>query len=71
VLVKEEGPLWRVSIRSKKGTSAQNLAVSVFHGGGHENAAGGKIIPGEDYARSRGVRTYLEKVLNDYLSHEA
>ena len=71
VLIKEEGPLWRVSIRSKKGTSAQNLAVSVFHGGGHENAAGGKIIPGEDYARSKGVRTYLEKVLNDYLSHEA
>ena len=71
VLVKEEGPLWRVSIRSKKGTSAQNLAVSVFHGGGHENAAGGKIIPGEDYSRSRGIRTYLEKVLNDYLSHEA
>jgi phosphoesterase RecJ-like protein len=68
VLVKEEGPIWRVSIRSKKGTSAQKLAQSVFHGGGHENAAGGKIIPGEDYARSRSVRAYLERVLNEYLS---
>lgn len=68
VLVKEDGPLWRVSIRSKRGTSAQQLAMTVFHGGGHENAAGGKIIPGEDYARSRGVRAYLERVLNEYLS---
>ena len=67
VLVKEDGPNWRVSIRSKRGTSAQKLAQGVFHGGGHENAAGGKIIPGEDYARSRGVRSYLEKVLNEYL----
>jgi phosphoesterase RecJ-like protein len=68
VLVKEDGPVWRVSIRSKKGTSAQQLAMTVFHGGGHENAAGGKIIPGEDYAHSRSVRAYLERVLNDYLS---
>ena len=67
VLVKEDDPNWRVSIRSKRGTSAQKLAQGVFHGGGHENAAGGKIIPGEDYARSRGVRSYLEKVLNEYL----
>jgi phosphoesterase RecJ-like protein len=68
VLVKEDGPVWRVSIRSKRGTSAQKLALSVFHGGGHENAAGGKIIPGEDYPRSRSVKAYLERVLNEYLS---
>lgn len=68
VLVKEDGPFWRVSIRSKKGTSAQKLAQLCFHGGGHENAAGGKIIPGQDFARSRGLRSYLERILNDYLS---
>ena len=68
VLVKEDGPFWRVSIRSKKGTSAQKLAQSCFHGGGNENAAGGKILPGQDFARSRGLRSYLEKILNDYLS---
>lgn len=68
VLVKEDGPLWRVSIRSKRGTSAQKLAQGFFHGGGHENAAGGKIIPGEDYARSRSVKAYLERLLNEYLS---
>ena len=68
VLVKEDGPFWRVSIPSKKGTSAQKLAQLCFHGGGHENAAGGKIIPGQDFARSRGLRSYLERILNDYLS---
>jgi len=68
VLVKEDGPFWRVSIRSKKGTSAQKLAQLRFHGGGHENAAGGKILPGQDFARSRSLRSYLERILNDYLS---
>ena len=67
VLVKEDGQYWRVSIRSKKGTSAQNLAMRYFHGGGHENAAGGKIFPGQDYVRSEGIRSYLERILNEYL----
>ena len=68
VLVKEEGPLWRVSIRSKRGTSAQNLAQRFFHGGGHENASGGKILPGKDFVRAEGIGPYLERVLNEYLS---
>ena len=34
---------YRVSIRSKRGYSANGLAVKYFHGGGHENASGGKI----------------------------
>lgn len=67
ILVKEDSPHWRVSIRSKKGTSAQELAQRYFHGGGHENAAGGKILPGKDYPRSRGVRSYIERILNEYL----
>ena len=68
ILVKEEGPLWRVSIRSKKGTSAQKLAQRFFHGGGHENASGGKILPGEDFPRAEGIGPYLERVLNEFLS---
>ena len=67
ILVKEDRPHWRVSIRSKKGTSAQQLAQRYFHGGGHENAAGGKIFPGEDFSRSRGIRSYIESILNEYL----
>ena len=67
MLVKEDGPQWRVSIRSKKGTSAQELAQRYFHGGGHENAAGGKIHPGKDYPRPLGIRSYVERILNEYL----
>ena len=67
ILVKEDRPHWRVSIRSKKGTSAQQLAQRYFHGGGHENAAGGKISPGEDFSRSQGIRSYIESILNEYL----
>ncbi len=66
LLVKEDGGHFRVSVRSKKGTSAQNLAQRCFHGGGHENAAGGKILP-EDFSPADGLRNYVEKVLSDYL----
>ena len=66
VLVKEDRGHWRVSVRSKKGTSAQALALRYFHGGGHENAAGGKLFPGKDFP-ARRIRAYLEKVLNEYL----
>ena len=55
MLLKEDTDRIRVSIRSKKGTSANALARLYFNGGGHENAAGGKLmIPVgdvEDYVR--------------------
>ena len=66
VLVKEDGGRFRVSVRSKKGTSAQNLAQRFFHGGGHENAAGGKILP-EDPAPGEGLQAYVERILSGYL----
>ena len=61
-----EGNKVRVSIRSKKGTSAQNCAVKYFHGGGHENAAGGKLVIGEDIADIKEARAYIEKVIGDF-----
>ena len=67
VLLKEDGGHFRVSVRSKKGTSAQQLAQRFFHGGGHENAAGGKVLIGEDIPKADAVPAYLEKVLKDYL----
>ena len=36
-------PEFRVSIRTKKGWSANALAAGYFSGGGHEQAAGGKF----------------------------
>ena len=67
VLLKEDDGHFRVSVRSKKGTSAQQLAQRFFHGGGHENAAGGKILIGEDIPSADAAPACLEQVLKDYL----
>ncbi|MBP3257202.1 MAG: DHH family phosphoesterase [Bacteroidales bacterium] len=66
VLLKEDGDHFRVSVRSKKGTSAQNLAQRFFHGGGHENAAGGKLFPGQDFTPGKADE-FLRQTLKDYL----
>ena len=43
ILAREDKNEIRISIRSKKGTSANMCAKLFFNGGGHENAAGGKL----------------------------
>ena len=62
LLLKEDIDRIRVSIRSKKGTSANRCARMHFNGGGHENAAGGRLeIPiqeVEEYIKTH-VHTYL------------
>lgn len=58
----EEGGHFRVSLRSKKGTSAQQCAVNFFNGGGHENAAGGKLFPGKDLG-GESLEEYVKKAL--------
>lgn len=67
LIKEEEDGIFRVSARSKSGTSAQNLAQRYFHGGGHENAAGGKIIPGEDFTPAQGIEAYVQHVLTEYM----
>ena len=67
VLLKEDEGHFRVSVRSKKGTSAQQLAVKYFHGGGHENAAGGKLFIGEDIPSADAAAEYVEKALKAFL----
>lgn len=68
-LIKEEDARhFRVSLRSKKGTSAQQCAQRFFHGGGHENAAGGKLIIGTDIASSADAAAYVENALKASLS---
>ena len=64
----EQEDHFRVSVRSKKGTSANRMAASCFHGGGHELAAGGKLyfpadIPGPDDAQAyilKGIEGFFE-----------
>lgn len=67
VLLKEDDGHFRVSARSKKGTSAQQLARQYFHGGGHENAAGGKLFIGQDIASAQAASAYVEQVLKAFL----
>lgn len=60
VFLREEGGLFRVSIRAKKGWSANRLAGEHFHGGGHLLAAGGKLKWPGDIARREDAAAYIE-----------
>lgn len=60
LFLKEEEGLYRVSIRSKKGYSAALLASEYFNGGGHTNAAGGKLLVGKDIAAPELIYQYIE-----------
>ena len=60
---REEAEEIRISIRSKKGTSANRCAKIFFDGGGHENAAGGKLLmPVTD------VEEYIRKYSHIYMT---
>lgn len=52
----------RVSIRSRRGWSANALAVKYFHGGGHENASGGKLHYPEDVASAAELEKYIDGI---------
>lgn len=61
MLLREAGELFRVSLRSKKGTSANRIAREFFHGGGHEQASGGKLFTGSDIASPDEAVSYARK----------
>lgn len=70
ILLKEDKDKIRVSIRSKKGTSANRCAMRYFNGGGHENAAGGRLmipqdIPGIEYAGK-----YIEQKTHIFMNED-
>ena len=63
IYAREEAEEIRISIRSKKGTSANRCAKMFFDGGGHENAAGGKLLmPVTD------VEEYIRKYSHIYMT---
>ena len=70
LLLKEEGDKVRVSIRSKKGTSANRCARTYFNGGGHENAAGGKLYMPSDIKDISEAAGYIEKHTQKFLKEE-
>lgn len=70
ILIKEDEDRLRVSIRSKKGTSANRCARLHFNGGGHENAAGGRLLISKDIASISDVADYIEKHTHTFMTEE-
>jgi phosphoesterase RecJ-like protein len=70
ILVKEDEDRMRVSIRSKKGTSANRCARLHFNGGGHENAAGGKLLIPNDIASISDIAGYIERHTHTFMTDE-
>lgn len=63
IFAREDKNEIRISIRSKKGTSANKCAKMFFNGGGHENAAGGKL-----YMRVEEVAGYIRNASHTYMT---
>lgn len=61
IMMKEDGDKIRVSIRSRKGTSANRCARMYFNGGGHENAAGGRLFMPADICSIEAAGEYIER----------
>lgn len=71
IFLKEDKDYFRVSVRSKRGTSARDYAKLYCHGGGHENAAGGRILIPQDVRDSASVPAFLENTIKDYFNEKA
>ena len=66
VFLREENGFFRVSVRSKKGVSANALAMKYFNGGGHELAAGGKLFLSGDISSGKDAEDYVVRVTEDF-----
>lgn len=62
VFAREDDGFFRISVRSKKGFSANRLSKECFHGGGHECAAGGRLSVPEDISGVEDAGRYMEEV---------
>lgn len=64
-LREDEGGYFRVSIRSKKGRSALAIAKTWYGGGGHEQAAGGKLRWPSQISSPEGAEAYVKEHLSE------
>ena len=64
------GDHYRVSIRSKRGVSANRLAADFFHGGGHELAAGDKIFVPADIPDEASASAFIASCVAQFLQKE-
>ena len=67
ILLKEDNDRIRVSIRSKKGYSANACAKEHFNGGGHENASGGRLYIGKDVRDINEAPEYIERHTHTFM----
>lgn len=70
LLLKEDGDRIRVSIRSKTGISANRCAQLHFNGGGHENAAGGRLFIPKDVSCMEEAAAYIERYTHSFMTLE-
>ena len=70
LLLKEDGDRVRVSIRSKKGVSANRCSRLHFNGGGHENAAGGRLYISKEISDISEAGKYVEQHTHIYFTEE-
>mgnify|MGYP002624160843 CR=1 FL=1 len=67
IFLREDNGFFRVSVRSKEGTSANSLAMKYFNGGGHELAAGGKLFFPSDIPSREDAASYIVRVTGNFL----
>ena len=70
VFAKEDEDRIRISIRSRKGVSANRCARLHFNGGGHENAAGGRLFMPRDVAGIDEAARYIEEHTHIFMTEE-
>ena len=70
IFAREEDGFFRISIRSKRGWSANRMATRYFHGGGHELAAGGKVFVPGDIPDASGMEEYLKGIAARFLQNQ-
>ena len=68
ILIKEDKGMARVSIRSRKEISANRCAREHFNGGGHENAAGGRLYFPTDIAGMEQAGEYIEAHTHTFMT---
>lgn len=51
---------YRISLRSREGWSARELAMKAFHGGGHEKASGGRLYFPQDIESPDDVYDFMK-----------
>lgn len=71
IFLREDGDIFRVSVRSRKGWSSNALARAHFNGGGHECAAGGRLRRSDGISTREDAEKYIEEVTARFLQDEA